>query len=100
MKILFIGIICLIPLFIVPAYALQQYENSEYGFSINYPDTWTVDDFVYDLYCSRYVLHVQLFTSGMHFKLAHWNSFELHLGGSSDSLLFRSHFVASPSAIL
>jgi len=36
--------ICYIPLFIVPAFALKQYENKEYGFSIKYPDNWFVGD--------------------------------------------------------
>jgi len=45
--------ICHIPLFIVPAFALKQYENKEYGFSIKYLDNWFVDDEVVEFETKR-----------------------------------------------
>ena len=32
------------PLLIVPAFALEEFSSSEFGFSIKYPDNWVVDD--------------------------------------------------------
>ena len=47
-KILVLVAICLIPLFIIPAFAedadFHVYENSDMGLRLDYPSDWQVDD--------------------------------------------------------
>jgi len=39
----------LVPLFINPAFALEEFQSNEFGFSIKYPENWVVEDEVVDL---------------------------------------------------